>query len=180
MTPPLLQKAKTRKGERETGAKQKSSKNASFLFVFLSLTVLVSFASAHLDNGFDQPAGPYLVDVGWTPAAPNAGESVLIAINVLDAATNQPANVSSVWVRLDLKDQVSFAGTFALNKGSTSFTYVFPKAGVWTVTVQTGSHQTSGELWVPGQPPSSESWAWIAVAVLALASAVMAFKLYKN
>ncbi len=158
---------------------EKITRRTAYLFIFFSVTALASFVSAHLDAGFDQTAGPYQFDVGWTPAAPVAGESTLLAINVLDEAAKQPANVSSVWVRFDLKDQVHFAGTVALQKGSASLTYVFPKAGVWTVTVQAGGHQASGELWVPGETPSNESWAWMLAAIFGIATAVLAFTLFK-
>jgi len=155
------------------------SRHASLFFI-LTFTVMSSLVSAHLDSGFEQTAGPYLIDVGWTPAAPNAGESVLIAINVLDAATKRPVNLSSVWIRLDLKDQVNFAGTLALKKGSASLTYVFPKAGVWAVTIQADNHQASGELWVPGEPPTTETLAWMVAAVLAIAAGILGYKSWKT
>jgi len=152
----------------------------STALIVLALTMMASSASAHLDAGFDRTAGPYVFDVGWTPDSPTAGESTLLAINVLDAATKQPANLSSVWVRLDLKDQVSFAGTLALQKGSASLTYVFQEAGVWTITVQADNHKASGELWVPGQVQTFESWGWIAAAILAIASAILGYTLWNS
>lgn len=146
--------------------------------IVLAVVVLAPFSFAHLDAGFDQTTGPYQIDVGWTPAAPAAGESVLIAVNVLDAARKLPANVSYVWLRLDLKDHVYFAGTLALSKGSTSLTYVFPKAGVWTVTVQAENHKAQGELWVPGQTATSETGAWLLATVFGIATAVLGFLLW--
>ncbi len=151
----------------------------AFLAIF-TLTILTSHVSAHLDSGFDKTSGPYTFDIGWTPSAPNAGQSVLMAINVVNAGTEQAANVSSVWVRLDLKDDVKFAGTMTMEKGSTSFSYFFPKAGIRTITIQAGHEKITGDIWVPGEPPTGETWAWLVAAILALISGALAYQTWKN
>lgn len=162
------------KGKDKTSASLRVA--VSFIFFALSAALV----SAHLDAGFDAESGPYLFDVGWTPENPVAGQSTLIAINVLDSLTKEPANVTSAWIRLELKDRVAFAGTLALEKGAASVSYVFADAGTWTVTVQSEGQKASGRIQVVGNPSQTENWAWLAAAFFAVVAAGLALKLFRK
>ena len=149
-----------------------------FILGLLALGLLAALGSAHLDAGFDHQVGPYLVDVGWSPVGPNAGDSVFIKTSVVFANDTSATDVDSAWVRFDKNNQVPFSGTLALSNGSNVISYAFPDAGVWTMTVQFKGYTTSGEIYVPGKPESSAGIAWTAAGFFAVLALVLGLKAF--
>jgi hypothetical protein len=121
-----------------------------YLVVFLLINAIVF---AHLENGIDKEAGPYLLDIGWEPAAPSAGQPVFFAINIKD--TEERTDFDKVWVRFSKGDRIAFAGTMAMDNGSTSFSYEFPEAGDWDMDMKFANYSEKIEVQVPGEKPGS-------------------------
>src|SRR5262249_45646781 len=122
---------------------------------FIVMILALSLCHAHLESGFDKQEGPYRLDVGWAPSAPSAGSQTFFAVNIVDHETNTSSNVSEVWIRFSKGDRVAYAGTMALKGGSTSFTYDFPEAGVWQMTVQFQNYSENIDVFVPSEKPSN-------------------------
>ncbi|MEW6722920.1 MAG: hypothetical protein AB1324_06685 [Candidatus Micrarchaeota archaeon] len=142
----------------------------------LLLMSLLALASAHLEGGTDFESGPYILDLGWEPGELRAGEPAFFAVNVVDNDTEEPSNLSSVWVRFSKGEAVAFAGTFALERGSTSFTYEFPEGGDWDMDVRFGDRSEKAALEVtPADAP--DNYAWWAAAALAILSIALALRL---
>ncbi|MBI4360398.1 hypothetical protein HY572_01350 [Candidatus Micrarchaeota archaeon] len=144
------------------------------LLVLLSLLSVT--ASAHLEAGIDEVVGPYQLDVGWDPVAPNVGEKTVFAINVVNPKTRDPAALDRMFVRLEKGETVYFSGNLDLQDGGTQFSYQFPHTGVWNMHVEFDGYKADAEVFVPGAPPSSESLAWVLAAGLALCCGYLLWK----
>jgi len=122
--------------------------------IILVLTILlVPIAIAHLDAGEDKVVDGYLVDFGYLPDTPTAGDKIQIVFNLLNSSTKEVLEPTSVWVRISNSDTVLFAGTFYPEEGSVAFTYAVFKAGDYEVDARfkAGSEvlvQTSFDLQV--------------------------------
>lgn len=142
--------------------------------------LLISVSFAHLEGGIDKEVGPYVLDIGWEPTTPSAGEAAFFAINIVDKDDFEPANFSSAWVRFSKGDRVAFAGTFAMKNGSTSFSFEFPEAGAWEMKVQFGEYSETTEVFVPGEKADTEMVAWLVAAVFAVSTAFLYLRIGKK
>lgn len=68
-----------------------------FILIFLSYSVTTH---AHLDGGADKTIKDYLIDFGFSPEKPKAGEKVTLAFNLVNATTKEIIEPTSVWVRI--------------------------------------------------------------------------------
>ncbi|HSB46979.1 MAG TPA: hypothetical protein VLD37_03125 [Candidatus Bilamarchaeum sp.] len=127
---------------------------------------LAALSFAHLENGVDRQVGPYILDTGWEPAAPGAGEPVFFAINIVDAKSEEKTNFTEVWVRFSRGDRIAYAGTMAMDEGSASFSYEFPEAGTWDMDMKFGNYSDKVEIEVPGSKAGQENALWLAGAVV--------------
>ena len=105
-------------------------------FFLSSFGLSASPALAHLAAGEDKAVGTHLVDFGYDPVEPKAGEKVVLALNLADSASKEPIAPDHVWVRITLADEIIFAGTFSPKKENVTFIQTFPRAGQYTVTAQ--------------------------------------------
>lgn len=144
------------------------------------LVVLSAVVSAHLQAGIDKQIGPYQLDVGWDPGAPNVGEKTVFAVNVVKPGTRDPAALGRVFVRLEKGDAVYFSGNLDMQDGDTQFSYQFPQTGTWNLHLEFDGQKADAEVYVPGAPPSSEGVAWILAAFLALATGYLFWKKKKK
>lgn len=95
--------------------------------------MLVSLVSAHLDAGQDISKDGYTMDFGWAPEKIIANQQTSFVINFVNETTNFPANITSVWTRISLGDNVLFAGEFYPENASVPFEYTFPRDGNYTI-----------------------------------------------
>jgi hypothetical protein len=129
--------------------------------ILIMIIALAAVSFAHLENGVDKQVGPYLLDVGWEPAAPVAGTPVFFAVNVADYETHERTDFDQVWVRFSKGDRIAYAGTLSMDRGSTSFSYEFPEAGVWEMDVRFGNYSDKVEVFVPGES-KQDNLIWLA------------------
>ena len=106
------------------------------VLVFLAAMFAASPAQAHLDGGADQDVGQYLVDFGWDPESPRAGETTTLAFNLIDNEKAEPVDYDNVWVRIATGDEVAFAGVLRPENTNVTLSFVFPKGGDYTVTAR--------------------------------------------
>jgi hypothetical protein len=97
---------------------------------------LVRPAGAHMDAGVDLSVGPYLIDTGWSPNPPVAGEPVALSFGLGDKETEQGIPYESAWVRIASGSKIVFAGAVRASGGTAIFTQTFPTAGEYEMTVR--------------------------------------------
>lgn len=103
----------------------------SFLLVgLLVLFFLPMMALGHGTGGsFEQKVGDYTVDVGYEPAAPQAGERLLLDFKLNSAADDTPIDFSDVWVRIEHdKDTLLATGVARTYLGPSTLLYVLPES----------------------------------------------------
>ena len=105
------------------------------ILFFIVLLSLLSISYAHLEAGEDKPVNGYLVDFGYAPEHPKTGEKVSFALNLVNETTGEPVDADRVWLRI-AQEEVLFAGTLAAPDANAAFTYIFPKAGSYEITVR--------------------------------------------
>ena len=118
---------------------------------WIILIVTMPLVFSHLDAAEDHVVNGYLLDLGYAPEYPLAGEKVSLVVNLVNETTEESINATSMWLRISNEQDVVFAGIMALDQGGSSFTYVFPSGGKYTITAQfrDGEHiiaQTDYEL----------------------------------
>lgn len=141
----------------------------------LLLLLLAGLSFAHLATGVDKEVGPYLLDVGWDPYPPVAGEPAFFAINIVENGTFEKTDYTEAWVRFSKGDRISYAGAMALEEGSTSFSYEFPEGGEWDMDIRFGNYSGKVGLDVGEKNPDNPGLGWIAAgffAILALAAVI--------
>lgn len=73
----------------------------SILVGFVVALASVGAAYAHTTGvSREIPVGKYIIDAGYDPEAPRAGDRFLLDLNVLDMATRERLPFSDVWVRI--------------------------------------------------------------------------------
>lgn len=124
-----------------------SMKPVRFLVLVLTIffALLPGFAAAHLDAGEDVVVGKYIIDFGYAPAKPLAGERIDFSLNVLDAATKKPVNPRYAWVRMHTGTSTVFAGTLSPQNANFAFTQTLPALS--------GEYYITTEFFGPGAAP---------------------------
>jgi len=139
------------------------------------LLAFATFAFADLGAGENKTVGPYLLDVGWDPAHPVAGEKTSLAINVVDAQTLEKTTFSGAWLRISKGEKIFFAGNLQMDEGSTALTFVFPEEGEWTLDVQFAEYKEKTTVKV--QPKQvGENFVFAIVGILLVVFALVLFK----
>lgn len=101
-----------------------------------ALVLLPASASAHLAGGNDVTEDGYILDFGYDPAPPVAGEPVTFALNLADAKSMSAVPAIGIWVRIIKDGKAVFAGTFKPDNGNATFTAVLPDEGRYDVTAR--------------------------------------------
>jgi hypothetical protein len=148
---------------------------------YLLLLILLASASfAHLEAGVDKQEGPYLLDLGWEPKAPIAGEPAFFAINIVDYESQNKTNFSSAWVRFSKGDRIAFAGDIGMDEGSGSFSYEFPEAGAWEMDVKFANYSEKVEIFVPGEKAKPDNFLWLGGGALVGGAIVLIWRQKKS
>lgn len=108
----------------------------AFAFGLFVLVVVPSTAFAHMAAGSDVEVGRYVVDIGWSPETPVAGEPAALAFNLGDKETDDAVDFDGVWVRISSGDDIAFAGTMRALGRNVTFTQAFPAAGEYEITAR--------------------------------------------
>lgn len=106
--------------------------------LFVLLFSIFSFASAHVTgNSWEQVNGRYKIDIGYDQNQFVAGQPVRFDFSALEARTGEPADFSSVWVRVVKGSTTVFAtGLHRPALGPASMTFTFPDAGDYSLDVR--------------------------------------------
>lgn len=103
-----------------------------FSFFLLSL-ISISIVNSHLGAGEDKVIGDYLVDFGYEPEILEEDEEATIALNLVNATSNELIVPESVWVRISNENKIVFAGTFSPEAMHVGFAFIFPEKGNYEI-----------------------------------------------
>ena len=108
------------------------------VFAFFSLLLCVPvFVSAHEAGvSYQTEMKGYTVDIGYSSAAPQVGESVIFDFRLRDKNGND-VPFTDVWARVESKGATVFAtGVYNGKFGGSRLAYVFPGEGAYTVSAR--------------------------------------------
>jgi len=108
----------------------------STTIIAAALALLPLASSAHMAAGQDIEVDGYILDFGFAPELPVAGQLSDISINLVDAETEEPVDTDEAWVRIGGADGFVFSGRFRPVDGNVTFSIVIPEAGDQEVHVQ--------------------------------------------
>ncbi|HTK04704.1 MAG TPA: hypothetical protein VL500_03910 [Candidatus Eisenbacteria bacterium] len=108
----------------------------TWLFSLAVIFAAAAPASAHLAGGTDVVKDGYILDLGFDPAPPIAGQLTTFAINMADEKSDRPLEPDAVWVRISQGEAIAFAGTLRPDHGNATFQAVMPEAGPYEVTAR--------------------------------------------
>lgn len=125
-----------------------SNQRFAVFVVVLVMAILApgAFIGGH-DGGasIEQVVDGYLIDIGYSPETPTAGEQTRFDFAVYNSDTQEEVDFTDIWVRiLDEEDNLLFAG--GLNKaefGLTGLTYLFSYPGSYEIFVRFSDGSTS-------------------------------------
>jgi hypothetical protein len=149
--------------------------------LLLAALLLPSAASAHLAGGTDVTVNDRILDFGFDPAAPAAGQPLTLAFNAADAATRKAVAPDSVWVRIADDDTIVFAGTLKPAGANVTFSAIAPDAGTYDVAARYafGDEQADGNFILtvaphePAAPAAPARRPMLPLAAAAAAGAVL-------
>lgn len=132
----------------------------------------------------DETIRERLLDFGFEPEEPVAGEAVSLSFSISAYATREATTADSLWLRISDEQGVIFATTLALERGSAVMTYTFPHGGEYTIRTRffTGENllaETDFAVPVEGEEKDFPFIA-IPVALTALALAALALSRFKR
>ena len=107
------------------------------LALALALLALPIFAEAHAFGvSHETTVDGIHIDIGYSSAAPTAGESVIFDFNL--PVGEEDEVYTDVWVRIDGDDGSTKLATAVYNAsfGGPRMSYAFPEAGVYTIAVR--------------------------------------------
>lgn len=117
---------------------------------FFAIALLPFQAWAHTTGVFFQTTvKDYIVDVGYSTAAPTEGEATLFDFQLRHAASSlangSDVDFSDVWVRIDnASNAVVFAsGIHNAEFGGSRMSYVFPKPGKYLISMRYEKNATT-------------------------------------
>lgn len=100
--------------------------------IFFSFT----FVLAHLDSGRDITKNGHIIDFGFAPSEVVSLSPTNFAINLVNSTTEEPINLTSIWVRISSPKEIVFSGEFFPKNASLPFTYTFPTGGNYSLDFQ--------------------------------------------
>ncbi len=109
------------------------------LFVLIGFLVAPLVVSAHGDGPFVEiPSGAYLVDIGYSSAAPSDGEAVLFDFSLVSLASRTAVPFADVWLKIEneRKTVVLATGIHNAEFGGPRLSYIFPAEGNYTVSAR--------------------------------------------
>lgn len=109
-------------------------------FAIATLVAMPFMVSAHMAAGEDITVGSYVLDLGFAPEFPVAGQLSDISINLVDAESEMPVDIDEAWVRIGGKDGLVFSGSFRPVDGNVTFSIAVPEAGDHEVKVLFKDH----------------------------------------
>lgn len=159
-----------------------------FLLIMCSITPVVSFA--HGDGAsFEKQSGEYLIDIGYDPAPPVAGEATLFDFSLIRLADGNEVPYSHVWVRiLDERKTVLASGLHWQEVGATTLLFAFPEDKTYTLESSFRTERgeiASASFSVPVSPKSDtrvteEPWFLPLLFFLGVCSGVLGISLWKK
>lgn len=108
-----------------------------FVLIFLTVASVLSITNsvfAHSEGAsFEKQAGGYIIDIGYEPENPQAGQRLLLNFSLLDTE-ERPEDFTSVWVRLeDGGESVVATGVAKPALGPATLLMKMPSAGELTL-----------------------------------------------
>jgi len=106
-------------------------------FALLAVALLISPAHtmAHGSGvSYEERVGVYTVDIGYSSAAPEVGESTTFNFELLEE--EKSADFSNVWVKIDSDsgETIFAGGLHNAEFGGPRMSYTFPSTGVYTIS----------------------------------------------
>lgn len=132
------------------------------------LLALPFLASAHASGvSYQTESGPYTIDIGYSNAAPQEGEAVLFDFRLRKGDAD--VSFSDVWVKVtdEKTNAVVFASGIHNNRfGGSRMSYVFPKAGTYSIAARyendsTTIVETSFPLTILPAPNEASKLPWL-------------------
>ena len=120
---------------------------AILIIVLILHLCVVALAHAHLIGAsYEEEKAGYLIDVGYNPEFPRAGERVrfdYILYQKMDEGGWNRVEFTDVWVNISKENRVFFAGGIHYPRfGAPGATYVLPEDGEYMISVR---YQDEGE-----------------------------------
>lgn len=109
------------------------------IITFLTLAISTSgLVYAHGGGGGqDKVVGNYLIDMGYNPEEPAAGQNTQFTLSLLNNETKEIFDFENVWVRISKGNEVLFASTLErIELDIASFLYTFTEPGAYETTVR--------------------------------------------
>jgi hypothetical protein len=105
--------------------------------VLFGVVIFSAPVNAHLAAGADRQIGDMLLDFGYDPAQPIAGQQSALMFSLVNVTTNETLPLDYAWVRIATESSTLFAGKLYPDKtGSVLFTLQFPDSGQYDIAVQ--------------------------------------------
>jgi len=116
------------------------------LVLFLVMGVLgiffnFAFVLAHLDFGQDIIKNGHIIDFGFAPQEVVSLSSTNFVINLVNSTTEEPINLTSIWVRISSSKEIIFSGELSPKNASLPFTFTFPTGGNYSLDFQFKNNQ---------------------------------------
>jgi len=111
---------------------------SAFVLATLFLIVFPFISHAHATGvSIERQVGDYLIDIGYDPQNPASGETIRFDFNVYVRGKTEGVPFSNIWVRIETKDGLVFAGGIAKSTfGLTGLTLSLPRPGEYTISVR--------------------------------------------
>lgn len=108
----------------------------TWLFSLAAVLAFAAPASAHLADGADVVKDGIILDFGFDPGPPLAGQPATFAFNLADEKTGRTLEPDAVWVRISQGETIAFVGTLRPEHGNVTFQAVMPVAGKYDVVAR--------------------------------------------
>ena len=107
-----------------------------FLILVFGFLFNFNFVLAHLDSGKDIIKNGYIIDFGFSPTHAVSLTPENFAVNLVNETSEKLVDVTSIWTRISLSDEVVFSGEFFPKNASLPFTFTFPSGGNYSIDFQ--------------------------------------------
>ncbi len=110
------------------------------------LTILIltlPLAQGHLASGEDITKNGYIIDFGYEPENPRAGDQVKINVNLVNATTEKAIVLDNVWMRTSKNNTITDTGNYNPNVNNVITTQTFAEPGTYEITIRFEKNQTT-------------------------------------
>lgn len=113
--------------------------------IIITLAIPVLLAAHGNGASFERQSGSYLIDIGYEPESPEAGQQIKFDFSLLRQSDGEEHPYSHVWVRVLQEDRTVFAsGIHRQDIGQTTLLYVFEEEGEYVL--EASYRNESGEI----------------------------------